>query len=340
MNHHHIQIYLLVYVDDILITDNDSKAISELIHKLQSKFTMKNLDPASHFLGIKIDSSTNKYFLSQSLYAQSILQLVDLNNCNSLTNQSATKMPLQVSGVTASFDPNTYIHIVGFLQYLTLARPDIAYAVNALSQHMHDPTNIHTSMLKRLLRYIKGTTKFRLPITRSNLLLRTFSDIDWAADPITRKSKSGYYTFLGYTLVSWTIKKQTTVSRSSTESEYRALASATADTIWIKRLLSGFRILYTAPVDLFCDNTSAIALANNPVFHARTKHIEIDQRFIRDHIHNNNIRLLPISTTDQISDILTKPLATPRFKFLRSKLTIEPQLSVCGGMLEQQNKVS
>ncbi|KAI0493009.1 hypothetical protein KFK09_027285 [Dendrobium nobile] len=231
-------------------------------------------------------------------------------------------MPVISSDATPCFTQTVYRQIIGSLQYLTLTRPDIAYAVNMLSQHMHNPEIHHTVLLKKLIRYIKGTIGFGLPITRSNLLLRTFSDADWASDPLTRKSTSGFCTFLGDTLVSWTVKKQPTVSRSSTESEYRALASATADTIWIKRLLADFRIVHNSPVDIFCDNTSTIALANNPVFHARSKHIEIDQSFVRDHIQMGTIRLMSISTVDQVADILTKPLATTRFQLLRSKLTI------------------
>ncbi|PKU63414.1 Retrovirus-related Pol polyprotein from transposon TNT 1-94 [Dendrobium catenatum] len=317
-----IHIYLLVYVDDILITGNNTKAIDDLIAQLQSKFTMKDLGTANHFLGIKIESASDKFFLSQAHYANSILQLAELQGCNSVANPSVTKLTDKEINDPPCFSSKLYRTIIGSLQYLTLTRPDIAYAVNALSQHMHEPAAQHTALLKKLLRYIKGTIEFGLPITRSNLLLRTYSDADWASDPITRKSTSGFCTFLGTTLISWTVKKQPTVSRSSTESEYRALASATADTIWIKRLLADFHIDHLQPVDIFCDNTSTIALANNPVFHARTKHIEIDQRFVRDHIQNHTIRLLPISTIDQIADILTKPLSTIRFKDLRSKLTI------------------
>ncbi|PKU79719.1 putative mitochondrial protein [Dendrobium catenatum] len=216
----------------------------------------------------------------------------------------------------------TYQKITGALQYLTITHPDIAYAVNTLSQHMHAPQSDHNFLLKRLIRYIKGTTNFGLPINKSDLHLTTYSDGDWASDPINRKSTSGYCTFLSSTLVSWTVKKQTTISRSSTESEYRALAASTADTIWLKRLLSGFFITPNDPVDLHCDNTSAIALAINPVYHAITKHIEIDHRFVREHISNNLLRLVPIKTEDKIADIFTKPLSTPRFKKLRDKLTI------------------
>ncbi|KAI0485897.1 hypothetical protein KFK09_029448 [Dendrobium nobile] len=326
-----VQLYLLVYVDDILLTGNDPSAIQQLVQQLQLKFTMKNLGSPTHFLGIKVDTTADTYFLSQAFYAKSIVELAELQNCNSVANPCVTKLAGNLTTSAPCFSPAVYRQLIGSLQYLTLTRPDIAYAVNALSQHMHDPASAHTSLLKKLIRYIKGTTEFGLPITKSTLLLKTYSDADWASDPVTRKSTSGFCTFLGDTLVSWTVKKQTTVSRSSTESEYRALAAATADTIWLKKLLADFRIDHPEPVDIFCDNTSTIALANNPVFHARTKHIEIDQRFVREHIQNKVIRLLPISTIDQLADILTKPLSTPRFKLLRSKLTIFSNSQFEGG---------
>ncbi|KAI0493211.1 hypothetical protein KFK09_027487 [Dendrobium nobile] len=317
-----IRLYLLVYVNDILLTGNDIQAMTDLVDQLKSQFAMKNLGSANQFLGIKIDHTQDKYFLSQILYAKSILQMAELHKCNSVANPSLTKLTALKPDEPSFFDAITYRRIIESLQYLTLTRPDIAYAVNVLSQHMHNPASIHSVMLKKLLWYIQGTTDFGLLITRSNLLLRTYSDVNWASDPATRKSTSSFCTFLGDTLISWTVKKQNTVSWSSTESEYRALASATANTIWIKRLLADFRVTHSQPVDLYCDNTSTIALANNPVFYARTKHVEIDQRFVRDHIQNNIISLLPISTVDQIADFLTKPLATPRFKLLRNNLTI------------------
>ncbi|PKU71299.1 Retrovirus-related Pol polyprotein from transposon TNT 1-94 [Dendrobium catenatum] len=158
--------------------------------------------------------------------------------------------------------------------------------------------------------------------------MRTYSDADWAGDHASRKSTSGFCTFLGDTLVSWSVKRQSTVARSSTEAEYRALAAAAADTIWLKRLLADFQIKHDTPIDLFCDNTSAIALVNNPIFHARTKHIEIDHRFVRDQIQQNLINIVPICTTDQIAHILTKPLSNTRFQLLRSKLTVTQDPSI------------
>lgn len=202
---------------------------------------------------------------------------------------------------------------------------------------MHQPQPQHAFLLKRLLRYIKGTLDYGIPILKSNLCLSSYSDADWAGDPISQKSTSGYCSYLGQTLISWTVKKQTTVARSSTESEYRALAALTADVIWLRRLLTDFGITQTAPTDIYCDNTSAIALANNPVFHARTKHIEIDHRFVRDHISQGNIRVLPISTIDQIANIFTKSLSTPRFHHLRLKLNVLQDPSVCRGILEHKS---
>ncbi|KAI0500967.1 hypothetical protein KFK09_019185 [Dendrobium nobile] len=272
--------YLLVYVDDILITGSSPEAILELITKLQHKFTIKHLGQAHHFLGIKIQSFKDKYFLSQRTYAESILIQSNLLSCNPVANPSSTKVQSSVPQDSHLSDASTYRRIIGSLQYLTITRPDIAYAVNSLSQHMQNPSQYDAHNLKRLLRYIKGTLTFGLPISKAQLSLQTFSDADWAGDPDTRQSTSGYCTFLGDTLISWAVKKQNTIARSSMELKYRALALATADTIWLKRLLQDFHIPHNQPIKLFCDNTSAIALALNLVFHARTKHIEIDQRFV------------------------------------------------------------
>ncbi|XP_028547811.1 uncharacterized protein LOC114578618 [Dendrobium catenatum] len=291
-----VSIFLLIYVDDILITGNNQQHINHILTRLDSEFAMKRLGQVSEFLGIKISKSNNSYFLSQAKYALKILQQADLTLCNPLANPTCTKLPSEYTSVFLNENPAQYRSITGALQYLTLTRPDISFSVNLLSQHMHEPLQKHFYLLKRLLRYIKGTLHFGLPITKTDLVLKSFSDVDWAGDPITRKSTTGFCSFLGDTLISWTLKKQNTVSRSSTESEYRALAALTSDIIWLRRLLTDFGISQNYPTNLYCDNMSAIALANNPVFHSRTKHVEIDQKFIRDHIQQNHIVLHPIST--------------------------------------------
>ncbi|KAI0514079.1 hypothetical protein KFK09_010113 [Dendrobium nobile] len=316
------KIFLLIYVDDILIMGNNSDVLNHILEQLSLKFAMKNLGDVHSFLGIQMERTAHSYFLSQKAYATSILHLAQLTDCNPIANPSCTKVPPIMQPDVVLSDPTLFRRITGSLQYLTLTRPDISYSVNCLSQYMHQPLPEHTFLLKRLLRYLKGTLDFGIPISKSNLFLKSFSDADWAGDPSSRKSKSGYCSYLGDTLISWTVKKQTTVARSSTESKYRSLAALVADAIWLRRILSDFDIAQDQPTDIFCDNTLAIALANNPVFHARTKHIEIDHRFVRDHIQQRSIRLLPISTIDQVADIFTKPLSTPRFQALRNKLSV------------------
>lgn len=219
-------------------------------------------------------------------------------------------------------NPQQYRQIAGSLQYLTLTRPDISLAINRVCQFMHKPLNQHFQLLKRILQYVQGTLHYGLPIFRSHLSLTAFSNSDWAGDHTDRKSTTSYCVFLGQTLISWCAKKQTVVARSSTEAEYRALTSAATEIIWLRRLLTDFDINTNTPTPIYCDNISAIALANNPIYHARTKHIEIDQHFIRACIQDNTITVHHINSTDQPADIFTKSLATNRFQLLRDKLTI------------------
>ncbi|PKU84159.1 Retrovirus-related Pol polyprotein from transposon TNT 1-94 [Dendrobium catenatum] len=190
---------------------------------------------------------------------------------------------------------------------------------------MHNLTNKHYQSLKRLLRYIKGTQHYGIPFIEGDLTLQTFVDADWAADQTDRKSVTGFCSFLGPNLLSWQVKKQATVSKSSTEAEYRALSSATSDVIWLRRLLAEFHENQLQPTVIHCDNTSALALAKNPVFHARTKHIEIYYHFISEHVKSNAITLHHINSADQPADILTKALSPARFCALRTKLTIQSQ---------------
>ena len=179
-------------------------------------------------------------------------------------------------------DATNYRSIVGALQYLTLTRPDIAFSVNKLCQFLHAPTTIHWAAVKRILRYVKQCTGLGLKIHKSSsTLVSAFSDADWAGSIDDRRSTGGFAVFVGSNLVSWSARKQATVSRSSTESEYKAIANATAEVIWIQTLLQEIGIRSPPAAKLWCDNIGAKYLSANPVFHARTKHIEIDYHFER-----------------------------------------------------------
>ncbi|PKU63719.1 Retrovirus-related Pol polyprotein from transposon TNT 1-94 [Dendrobium catenatum] len=325
-------IYILVYVDDILLTGNDAATITHLLSALHNRFNMKNLGSISYFLGMQVLHTDNGFHLSQSKYAADILQKAGMAECKPISTPIASKTPFSGSTTLPSVQADLFKQLVGSLQYLTLTRPDIFYTVNRLCQHMHQPQEIHFQLLKHLLRYLKGTLSFGLPLVATTLRLSAYSDSDRAGNPVDRKSTTGYCAFLGSNLISWQVKKQKTVARSSTEAEYRALATAAMDIIWLQRLLGEFGISSSSPTTLFCDNISYIALANNPVFHARTKHIEIDFHFVRECFHNKLLHVTHVHTTDQLADLFTKALSLQRFQFLRHKLTIhEPNISLRGG---------
>ncbi|XP_020679642.2 uncharacterized protein LOC110097547 [Dendrobium catenatum] len=320
----HIQIYFLIYVDDFLVTGNDCFTINHILGQLQEQFALKKLGQISLFLGIQVIRSSTGYFLTQEHYASKILHDAGYADCKPAPTPLATNSKTAQTSTAPFHDPTLYRKLAGSLQYLSITRPDIAFATNTVCQHMQNPTDQDFKTLKRILHYVKGTITYGFPITTGPLELRAYTDADWASDASDRKSISGFCTFLGPNLISWTVKKQATVAKCSTEAEYRSLSSALSDVIWLRRLAEELQIPQPNPTIIHCDNTSAIAIAKNPVFHARTKHIEIDYHFIRQHINSNTVRLSHISSNDQIADILTKPFSFTRFNELRTKLNIRP----------------
>jgi histone deacetylase 1/2 len=173
---------------------------------------------------------------------------------------------------------------------LTLTRPNLFYSVNKVCQFLHAPTTEHWSAVKHILRYIHDTLKVGITFCRSSsTLLSAFSDADWAGSLDDRRSTGGFAIFVGPNLVSWSARKQTTVSRSSTEAEYKALANATTELIWVEALLRELGVRLQEKPCLWYDNLGAVYLSVNPVFHARTKHIEIDFHFVRERVADNRL---------------------------------------------------
>ncbi len=188
---------------------------------------------------------------------------------------------------------------------------------------MHDPRDSHLATLKRILRYVRGTLDLGVHIRRSpSTDLVAYSDADWAGCPDTRKSTSGYAVFLGDNLVSWSSKHQHTVSRSSAEAEYRAMANAVAETCWLRQLLHELHTPPSKATLVYCDNVSAVYLSTNPVQHQRTKHVEIDLHFVRDRVAVGSVRVLHVPTTSQYADIFTKGLPSSLFVEFRSSLNV------------------
>ncbi|GJX86410.1 ribonuclease H-like domain-containing protein [Tanacetum coccineum] len=222
----------------------------------------------------------------------------------------------------------------GALQYLTFTRPDISYAVQQVCLFMHDPREPHLSALKRILRYVRGTLSYGLQLyssTTSSLV--AYSDADWAGCPTTRRSTSGYCVFLGNNLLSWSSKRQFTLSRSSAEAEYRGVANAVAETCWLRNLLRELHTPLATATLVYCDNVSAVYLSSNPVQHQRTKHIEIDIHFVRDLVATGAIRVLHVPSRYQYADIFTKGLPTSLFDEFRTSLSVRSSPAPTAGGL-------
>ncbi|GJW66053.1 ribonuclease H-like domain-containing protein [Tanacetum coccineum] len=233
-------------------------------------------------------------------------------------------------------DIGNYQKLIGKLIYLTNTRPDISYVVHCLSQFMHAPLEFHLDAALRVLRYLKGSPSSGIQINKNgNLKLRAYADSDWARCHATRKSVSGYCVFLGDSLVTWKSKKQSTLSRSSVEAEYRSMASATCEVIWLSNLLGDMGVKGLLPVVLYCDNSSALQIAANPVFHEKSKHFEINVHLVRDKVASGVIKTEKIHTTQQIVDVLTKALDIKQHKILCEKLGLLDMFKVEKLMLEK-----
>jgi len=218
-------------------------------------------------------------------------------------------------------NPSLYRQLVGSLNYLTITRPDISFVVQQVSQFMQAPTHLHLAVVRCIIRYLHSTSAQGLffPVD-SPIRLVAYSDADWAGCSDTRRSITGWYMFLGNPLVSWKSKKQDQVSKSSTESEYRAMFSAYSEIIWLRGLLGELGFPQVEPTPLHANNPSAIQIAANPVFHERTKHIEVDCHSIHEAYDARVMSLPYISTTFQTADVFTKTLSKHRHHFLVDKL--------------------
>lgn len=201
--------------------------------------------------------------------------------------------------------------------------------MNYVSQFMHAPTVDHFKLVRRILRYLKGTISLGLHLkSNTPLTLSAFYDADWAGCPTTRRSTTGYYTFLGTNIISWCAKKQHTVSRSSTGAEYRAMANTAAELTCLTYLLRDLSIPIPSSPALYCDNLSALYMTINPVFHARSKHIELDYHFVREHVALGLLVTKHIPSTHQVSDLFTKSVPKSALAHYRNKLCLQPRLSL------------
>ena len=236
---------------------------------------------------------------------------------------STEKLSLTEGDPLNQEDSTRYRSLVGALQYLTLTRPDISFAVNKVCQFLHAPTTVHWTAAKRIVRYVKHTMNLGLTFSKSSsTLVSAFSDSDWAGCLDDRRSTGGFAVFFGPNLISWCARKQATVSRSSTEAEYKALANATAEIIWVQSMLKELGVKHIQAPCLWCDNLGATYLSANPVFHARTKHIKIDFHFVRERVANKQLEIRFVHSKDQVADGFTKALPTRNLEEFKRNLNL------------------
>ncbi|CAJ2668996.1 unnamed protein product [Trifolium pratense] len=325
-SHNRQVVYLLVYVDDIIITGSSLTLVQHLVTKLDSVFSLKQLGNLDYFLGIEVKHLTDgSLLLTQSKYIKDLLVKTNMIDSNPIATPMMSSCKLSKVGSDSVADPTLYRSVVGSLQYATITRPEISFAVNKVCQFMSAPLESHWTAVKRILRYLKGTSHIGLKLFPTNvhhpLSLKAYCDADWASDPDDRRSTSGAAIFFGPNLVSWWSRKQQVVARSSTEAEYRSLAQATADVLWVQTLLNELTVPFTTPT-IYCDNQSAVLLAHNPVLHSRTKHMEIDVFFVREKVLAKQLTVVHIPGSTQLADVLTKPVSTDKFLSMRSKLNV------------------
>ncbi|KAH9714593.1 hypothetical protein KPL71_020713 [Citrus sinensis] len=289
-------IILLLYVDDMLVAGMQ-------IHR---------------------DRNNRKIWLSQKNYLKKILRRFNMQDCKSIS----TPLPVNFK-LSSSMCPSNeverkemsrvpYASAVGSLMFAMICtRPDIAQAVGAVSRYMANPGGEHWIAVKRILRYIRGTSGVALCYGGSEFTVRGYVDSDFAGDLDKRKSTTGYVFTLARAAVSWVSKLQTVVALSTTEAEYMASTQACKEAIWIQRLLEelGHK---QEKISVFCDSQSALHIARNPAFHSRTKHIGVQYHFVREVVEDRSVDLQKIYTKENLADVLTKPINTDKFVWSRS----------------------
>ncbi|WVZ81045.1 hypothetical protein U9M48_028472 [Paspalum notatum var. saurae] len=307
--------YLLVYVDDIVLTTSSSQLLRGIISALQREFSMSDLGQLHHFTFLPHEGG-----LSRSDSTCWIFLLV--LGCPNASPVSHRLTPIQsfllLKVILSRMLRISEVLLGHFSQTL--------HTLFSRCLHMHAPHEPHLAALKRILRY-SGFGSLIAAVCVS-----LYSDADWAGCPDTQRSTSGYAVFLGDDLVSWSSKRQITVSRSSAEAEYRAVANAVAKVSWLCQLLQELHAPLRRSTLVYCDNISTVYMASNPIQHQHTKHIEIDLHFVRDRVALGEVRVLHVPTSLQYADIFTKGLPSPVFTEFRSSLNIRQAVgSTAGG---------
>lgn len=306
---------MTVYVDDLIIATNDYKMFQQVKATLAEEFQIKDLGLLSYCLGIEYEQrEPGVVALKQRKYIHDMLAKFSMTEGKTAPTPLEPKLKLSVDDEAPEVSSTEYRRLIGSLMYVAVGtRPDVAYAVSKLSRFCQNPKTTHWQSAKRVLRYLKGTADHELTFKDDGEQLTGYVDSDWAGDIDDRVSRTGYIFKLASAPIAWESRKQQSVALSSTEAEYMALTEATKEAVYIRKILneSGIYDNSEDPTTIYCDNQGAGKLTRNPVYHARTKHIDVKYHYVRQAYKRNEIDIQYISTTDMIADVLTKSLATP-----------------------------
>ncbi|GAB2299634.1 hypothetical protein Dimus_038573 [Dionaea muscipula] len=329
--------FICIYVDDLLLMGSKKSLIDDFKHGLVQRFEMTDLGLMSHYLEIKVQQKSTGVFISQSHYIVQVLEAVSMSKCKPVTTPMAANSSFSRTGDRVStpttVDVAVYRSVVRSLRYITCTRPDIAYAVGIISKHMQQPKLGHWLACKRVLRYLKGTLEYGMwfptSVTAGSLApahdhfhIVGYSDNDWAGDVNERKSTTGFVFMSGSTAIFWASKKQPIVALSSSEAKYVAAASCVSHALWLRKLMTELGLKQEEPIIIHVDNQSAIVIANNPVNHDRSKHIDVRFHFLREAIAQKDVELKFVRTHAQVADVLTKALSFPAFSRCRKMIGV------------------
>jgi transposase InsO family protein len=309
-----------LYVDDLLLFSNSTRALASFKAQLSAQFSMTDLGEAKFILGIEITRNRRQrtIALSQPSYSRDVVSAYGMDASTATDTPTQLGVRLMTAQDTFTADPSAvrrYQSAVGALMWAAICtRPDLSYAVGQLSQHASNPDKSHFKALNVCIRYLRGTTDYRLTYKGEGRAedvpeLTGYSDADWAGDVNQRRSTTGYVFQLCGGAVSWQSKRQRTIAQSTVEAEYMAAASGAKEAIWLRSLLTGVGCMPSGPTILRVDNEGAIALADNPRHHDLTKHIAVRYHLIREHVADSTITLIHVPTELQAADGLTKGLS-------------------------------
>ena len=321
--HKTYELYVLLYVDDLLVAAKDEAKYFEFRDNLEARFELNELGELSWYLGMRImKEDDGAISIDQEQFQSNVLKRFGMENAKNAKTPAAELRLTSAKPGERMIDETKYRELVGSIMWMAnCTNPVISYSCNQVCRYMSAPTENHWGAAKRVLRYAAGkVSHLSFPNTDDKVILSGYSDADWAGDLETRRSTTGYIFFINGSPVSWCSMLQRTVAQSAAEAEYMALSAASLEAVYLRRLLNDFRCPQNGPTVIQVDNQAAMAMSVNPVNHKRTKHIEVKYHIVRELIEKELVKCKYVQSEQNVADIFTKPLGERVYERLRNIL--------------------